>query len=431
VLLALLPAAHRLYGPGGFSVVYLIAVALWFPLWRQGRLGRKALLVGALAIRLILLLYPPALSADAWRYLLDARSSLGGINPYEYPPARNPLLTIDPTFASIAAEVNHPEIASIYPPLAQIVFVTSGGSFTVWRITLIVVDLAAILLLTRAKRDRPALGYAFAPLILVETAWNAHLESLVAFMLLLALLKKKRSSFALAAAIGLKITPFVAIPAIARHAGWRLRDALIFLGALALPFALFVHSPLMPGMRDYATRWIFNAPFFESLRAAITAGGIDAGLKAIWTKTKDPWAQQHLSDFVYAALHPDRIARVVLLILLFVALFVIMRLRTNAEGRIAASFTALMLLSPTVHPWYWVAAFPIFLIARHPLPVWMAMLAPASYLLYIEGRRGSIAVAILCYAVPVIAWQVERRFRDASHPRRVAPARLPPSASSS
>lgn len=424
-LVASLPFVHQLYGYRSFSVAYTASLLLWFPLWRRGSIPTHLLLGGAIAIRLLLLAHQPALSGDVWRYLLDAKSTLAGVSPYQFAPVANPLIGSDAATAAIAAEVNHPEIASIYPPLAQLAFLVSGGSLLLWRIALIAAEIGTIALLVRMRQRRAAIAYAFAPLLLVESAWNAHLESIVALMLLLAFHAKKTSAVALAAAVGLKITPFVAIPAIAKRFRWSFRYKLIFSASLLFPFAFFLGGRLMPGFRDYASRWIFNAPLFEALRWSVAETRFDSAMHLLWSRAKDPWAPHWLSDFVYSSLHPDALARALAAVLLIIALVFITRHARSAAVEIAAAFTALMLLSPTVHPWYWIAALPILLIGRHPLPVWMAMLAPVSYLLYADGRRGSVAVASICYALPVMVWLLEKRFRDVSRLRSER-APLPP-----
>jgi len=73
----------------------------------------------AVVFRLTLLLRPPDLSEDVWRYLWDGRVARAGISPWAYAPD-------DPAVAKIAPlvrkQVAHREIRTVYPPAAQAVF---------------------------------------------------------------------------------------------------------------------------------------------------------------------------------------------------------------------------------------------------------------------------------------------------------------------
>src|SRR5689334_4625690 len=79
---------------------------------------RLALALGAVA-GLALVLAPPVLSDDVWRYLWDGRVLRAGISPYAHAPDHPSL-----AFLRDAGwrRVNNPEIPTIYPPVAQILF---------------------------------------------------------------------------------------------------------------------------------------------------------------------------------------------------------------------------------------------------------------------------------------------------------------------
>src|SRR5881397_834888 len=69
--LALYGAAFVCYGAGLWALAHL-----------RGRFVLCAVLVLALLCRLALLVTPPTLSTDAYRYVWDARMASAGISPY-------------------------------------------------------------------------------------------------------------------------------------------------------------------------------------------------------------------------------------------------------------------------------------------------------------------------------------------------------------
>jgi len=73
----------------------------------------------ALGLRLFLVFAPPVFSDDIYRYIWDGRIMNEGINPYRYAPTDNEL----EAFRNKSWErINHPELKTIYPPLAQLYF---------------------------------------------------------------------------------------------------------------------------------------------------------------------------------------------------------------------------------------------------------------------------------------------------------------------
>ena len=75
---------------------------------------------------------------------------------------------------------------------------------------------------------------------------------------------------------------------------------LVTLGlTLLLPVIPFLGGPIMPGIRDYATRWIFNSPLYDGVRAD---RGAHPARRTIWTH--HPLRFELISDFVYRHLYP-------------------------------------------------------------------------------------------------------------------------------
>lgn len=394
------------FGFPGFVAIYIVAVLLWVKQLRVA-VPFGATLAIALALRVLILAPEPALSGDVFRYLSDGRRLASGHNPYTYTPDDS--------------RISHREIRSIYPPLAQLLFAqfeqphlalygrpSSGAAMLVWKLILIAADLAVIVLL---RKYGAAFAFATCPLVIFEGAWSGHIDALAAVFLAFAL--ARRSGFFAGLAAGLKIIPLAAVPVLF---GKR-RPPFSFLFAFFFPFLFFLGAPIMPGFRDYATRWIFNSPLYTLVRAIVE----HAPTKEIWTH--HPLRFQLISDFVYQHLYPDFLTRAILGVLTISGI-VLARRVTTAVG-------VLLLCSPAIHPWYWLTLVPTAFMEhagaqgsslpfrrdpagthrlnrsgppgwRPALPIFLAfaLCSPISYLLY--AGISPVLVAALCYGIPLV-----------------------------
>jgi len=310
--------------PSHFLIAYPIAAAAWL-LLRRARTSLRNAIVIAFVVRAMFLVAEPKLSGDVYRYMWDGNELAHGRNPYARAPVGEP-------------RINHPEIPTIYPPHAELLFAAAHW-LPVWRLLLIACDLLLLSLLPR----RFALAYATFPPLIFEGAWSAHVEIVAALLLFLALTRK--SGGALGAAIGVKIIPIAALPLLARRNGLRFVAVCALVAIVpAIPFV--IAGPLMPGMHDYATRWIFNSPAYDAVFPIVD----EVPWKAWWTAIKDPLHLEAISDWVYRHVYSDFVTRCVLGL---AAIAAILRAR-----RVSASIAALLLCSPAIHPWYWIVAVP-------------------------------------------------------------------------
>lgn len=291
--------------------------------------------VMAVLFRLALLAATPVLSDDVFRYLWDGHVQLQGINPYLYAPS-------DPALAGIRtawhARINHPDVPTIYPPLAQVAFLLvalAGDGILQAKVLWVALDLAAAWVLGRVARaggrdERTVLLlYLWCPLLVVETAWSAHLEPLGLLALALILFFRRRpwrAGAAGAAAALTKFAPVAALPPLLRKYGWRF--GLAFLAGAALLYVPYLDagSHLWTGLYTYARDWRFMVGPFGLVESVVpgrwasraVAGAIVVGAVG-WT--------------TFRAYEPER------------ALFWIIG--------------AGLLFSPTVQPWYllWILPF--------------------------------------------------------------------------
>jgi hypothetical protein len=358
------------FGFRGFVVAYVVAAAAWL-LIRRASASLGATIAVAIVLRAIFLFAEPRLSADIWRYMWDGRTLAAGRDPYARLPDD--------------ARINHPEIPTIYPPHAELAFALAHNVL-LWRLLLLAADLTVIAMLRRGR-----LAYATFPPLLFEGAWSGHIEVLAAMLLFLAW--SKRSGAAAAAAVGTKLIPIAAVPALFLRATNRWRFALVFAIVLVVPFVPFaIAGPLMPGMHAYAMRWVFNSPLYTAMFAALERLVVAAHLKAAFTSVKDSLHLEAIAPFVYFHLYTDYLTRVLLGVTAAIGITVATKRRS-----IAGSVGALLLCSPAIHPWYWLV------IAPFASGVWLALAlcAPFSYLLY-DGANAWLVFA-LCYALPLIA----------------------------
>lgn len=338
---------------GFFPALLCYALAVLVVLRRPHGRATWIILGGALVFRLTLWWSPPTLSDDIFRYLWDGRVQLAGINPYLYPPTA-------PEVAHLRDEphglINHPDVPTIYPPLAQLFFrlvCILSTTPAALKLALLVCDFGLCLLLWRSlvrrgQDPRRVLLYAWHPLPIIEIAGSGHVDALSVLLLFGALhaLQIRRidaAAAALAGAFLAKLVPLVLLPTLWRRAGedWfhlQPRRALIWFPALVLlgylPFA-DAGSKLATGLSTYAQHWHFNAAIYSLIHNALTPWDAAAHLHARWLCT-----------------------------ILLVALG--LRAQIQLTDPYAAAYTTLgayVLLSPTMHPWYllWILPFlPFF-----------------------------------------------------------------------
>jgi hypothetical protein len=341
------------------------------------RLGRPALgavLALALLFRATMLFGAPVLSSDIHRYLWDGRVMLSGGNPYLDPPSSPRLETLrDEGYTRI----DHASVRTIYPPGAQILFAAGAalgpGVFGL-KTLLVLADLLGIAVLRRilVRRGMPPLRiliYAWNPLVVVEAAWSGHLEPAGILCMLFgaaAIIQKHpmRSTVALTLAGLVKILPFALFLPLARTI--RLRLALVvplLVAAAYWPFRA-AGDRLLDGLGEYARHWLANESLFGILRAAITWIDPTPALKTTVAFLRSHLRGSEPLDLLYAYVYPLDLAKgVSVLIVLGFAVGLAWRRVEPLRGCYLLT-GLILLLSPTLHPWYllwilpWLCLFP-------------------------------------------------------------------------
>lgn len=339
-------------GPGEVLLFIAVNVATFllfsFLLWRlrKGRAParrRWVILVAgfALLFRMTLLPHGVVGSDDIYRYLWDGKVAAAGINPFVYTPT-DPHLSRLGT-ADLPSKVNHPELRSVYPALAQLLFLTAhllfGDSLWGTKLLLTALDCLTIFFIWRFVRERenpviPLLLYAWCPLPVLYFALDGHIDALgIPFLVLGLSLLSTRRSVRGAVAIGMsalaKLIPLLVLPLLLRQLrGTRrfLIPAIPLLMVLAGAFLYYEPSwGVVESLTTFGSRWEFNGSIF-SITYFLTGSNEAA----------------HIVSGVLIALYIGTLALID---------------RPLLE-RVFWGFVGFILLSPVVHPWYltWLAA---------------------------------------------------------------------------
>ena len=306
------------------------------------------ILIFALLFRLTLLFSRPIQEDDFYRYLWDGKVVASGLNPYRVAPltvvefTQNATKKFTPSlqetesenlrrlahiparddnFALILSRVNHPEVPTIYPPLAQAIFALAAliapGSLLVLRLIfcgfdLLICFLVFVVLQHLKANTLSLLIYAWSPLVLKETLNSAHYDVVPTFFFMLALVLalKDKTVFAhvsLAVATLGKLYPLLLLPVFLWRTWLREGQIRAVLGVvvvatvLTLGYAPFldVGPALWQGTLTFAERWQMNSLIFPFLSwgigerwgantvVAILLGGTTLALLSRYAVSKD------------------------------------------------------------------------------------------------------------------------------------------------
>jgi uncharacterized membrane protein len=294
-----------------------------------------------LLFRLTLIPHGVIGSDDIYRYLWDGKVAAAGINPFAYAPT-DPHLSHLAT-AELPSKVNHPEMRSVYPALAQLLFLTAHALFgdSVWgmKLLLTVMDCLTMFFVWRFVRDRedpvtPVLLYAWCPLPVLYFALDGHIDALgIPFLILGLYFLSTQRSVRGALAIGLsalaKLIPLLVLPLLVRQLRGSRRFLIPAIPLLmVLAGAILYYEPswgIVESLTTFGSRWEFNGSIF-SITYFLTGSNEAA----------------HIVSGVLIALYIGTLALID---------------RTLLE-KVFWGFVGFILLSPVVHPWYltWLAA---------------------------------------------------------------------------
>ncbi|HEV8231990.1 MAG TPA: glycosyltransferase 87 family protein [Thermoanaerobaculia bacterium] len=386
----------------------------------------RFLIFCAAAFRLTLLFRPPDLSEDVLRYLWDGRVAASGRSPYGLAPA-------DPRAAGISSGLQNrlarPELRTVYPPVAEAAFrvVASvpGGGIVAMKTLFSLADVAVVVLLLASGGAGARFGaalYAFHPLPVTETAGQGHLDALGVALLLASVVYVSRrrplaAGIAFAAAVLVKYVPLAASAPLARRGKLWFAAAAIAVGAAVWGLAAQAGVSPAVGLGPLATRWEFNSLLYPAVSATVETAEIPQKAKAAYIRWKEEREHRLWMQDVFPYFYSAFFARALLGIFLIAALVTIAVTVKDLELALFASIATLLLVSPTLHPWYLLWVLPFAAKRREPAFVYLCTAAPLAYgLLYPLRGWTPLAIRVAEYGpfAALLGWTLLRSQRP--HP---------------
>ncbi len=386
------------------SVAY--AWLAWRIVARRLRLSLVAIACVALVIRALVLGSAP--TDDMARYVWEGRVVAAGHSPYILAPTDEALETLAARSPEHAA-INHPEWTAIYPPLTMLVhtaLATLAPRALAFKLAFVAVEavifaLVVALLRRRALPEQRVALFALNPLTVWAVALEGHHEPLGAVWIVAMLVAFDGARGARGARVGAawalaclsKGFALVVAPTLVGRLGWRgWLMAAVTAALVTLPFA-----SSGPGLVDSLSRFGSELSVNDTLHALA----------------------QELAP-------TPSLARLALATIgLGVAAWLLARRRRvehqDATFEAAVLLGTLILLLPTVHPWYLYSLVPLLCI--WPWPGWIALTLTISltWLPHVVIRHTGewvewrdvipIEYGPLFAWLVIVAWRGVRKFR--------------------
>ncbi|MEM1326585.1 MAG: glycosyltransferase 87 family protein [Bacteroidota bacterium] len=399
------------------SPAWLVAFLSYGVVYGQKTIDLRFWLVVAVLLRLILVFSFPNLSDDIYRFVWDGRLILEGVHPFAQLPSELIQSASLPKGITpeLYAQLNSPNYYTIYPPLAQLVFLVSTwlspgsvfGTALVMKGILFVFEIGTIVVMLRLLQTfqlppKTVLLYALNPLIMIELVGNLHFEGVMIFFLLLAIwlltkVEENRYFFVLSAvcfalSIVAKLLPLMFLPLLIRPLGWRksiaylgIVGAVIVLSFLPLIDAVFIQN-LSESLDLYFRKFEFNASVYYLLREI---GYLWRGYNLIAVIGPALAMMSGLSILVLSYFRKADDWRMVLESMLF-------------------AISIYLLLTTTVHPWYSAMPLALCVFTRFRYPVVWTALIWLTYINYSQAEyQEQLWIVVLEYGVVLglVIWE--------------------------
>ena len=332
------------------------AAAFRFPV-QLGARAQKIIFWGVvIALRFVALPLEPG--DDFWRYQWEGKIQQAGFNPYVNAPD-------DPQLERVRAEfpawhkINHRDFRAIYPPGAELIFVSLSrisDSALLYKLLFAAADIGTIAVLLRLpvaavydRRSSPyanAAWYAWNPLVVYSFAGAAHFDSLMILPMIAGIVfltrvesetdSRRKWWLALAAAaafgvaISIKLVPALLLLCCVFALGYR-AITLAISAAIPLFLSLFYGYPKIPiweSLRRFAYVTRLNDLFW-------------------WLIEETVWPNPHQKNYHYN-------------VILFIAVGVIsLAFFWNWKRGMFWALGTALILSPVLHPWYCTWILPL------------------------------------------------------------------------
>jgi hypothetical protein len=280
--------------------------------------------------RVALVGVPPLMSDDIYRYVWEGRIQVHGGNPYAWtdrPEAERWIPLRDPTWQAM----NHKGYTAFYPVLwamAVRLVASVHDSVTAMKVFVVICEmltwlvLARLLALRKLPPDRLLIA-AWSPLAIAEIAGGGHNDSFGLLFVSLALLALDSGRPLLSALMGAlafqaKLAPGLAVAAWARRFKlWHIAAAAALVLVLVIPYAS-AGDGLLRSLSGYGQFWRYNQTLFVPIEALLG----------------------------------PKLAPIAAGLLVGVTALALAALRVEPVAAGLATTAAILLLSPSVLPWY-------------------------------------------------------------------------------
>jgi hypothetical protein len=345
----------------------LVLLSYW--LWQRRELPGwwiPVIFAGGILFRLLCLPATHMMCDDAARYHWDGKLIANGMNPWAAPP--HALETIHLRTDALDERINHGNVRTPYPPLAELLFAAgyllSPTSLIGFQLLSLTAELATWILLLVFLRSRksylsPLLLAVWLPLVITEGYLPGHADTLglpfmAAFLICVLNKRPKLAGLVFAAAFTIKPLVLVLAPAAMRELGPRKSVAAsgvatIVIAGLYMPSALTGKSHFGP-MMQMARDWDCN-------------GTISVLLEQLM---------------------PLATARLVASLLLLASVLAATWWGKDFIARAGLALTAVFIFSPVVFPWYLVWLAPIVALRPDPALLALLVLAPLTTVVQID-----------------------------------------------
>lgn len=327
-----------------FSLCFVIYFAFYYRIKDKQSLSLSEILFAAVILRAILIFVNPITSDDIYRYLWDGLIQGVGINPYQFAPEDTLLLSYQSN--PIYAVLTFPDVRTIYPPLAQILFflnhVIFGESIFGLKFLYLIIDTGTVIfvfkiLKTLNYNTNSTLLYALSPLILFELFINAHIDILFLFFFAISIYFVVKNNVSLAflflgfSAMS-KIYSIIFLPIYIFYF-YKTSGSFkkVFLGVSFIvisfsPVLIYIKffSNLFLTIENYSRHWYFNNLLFKT--------------------------SNQISLFMGNSDHS--IIRIIFIVIFIIMLLTILFSKLPFIKKISFTVISYFLFSHTVHPWY-------------------------------------------------------------------------------